>query len=389
MHLNDVPAHGLAKPSDSPWPLAVSDGRHLCIPRCTAHMTTVLMGVSGLFAPTGPMCETVCPRVRGRCLPPEWRDPRRLLLCTTLLNASAVRTMQALEALIDLKAYHAIVLLGSGGCGKTVLMSQLHRRLSTQRGSGVVRCANSGRVAVNAGCSTMARTLKYGSYQPHCLPQYSDNKVAHEVARISVMLVEEVTAIPNFLFAHHMGAYRDAKSVLNTAAASLQRPQLHGDVGGPLSGLQLVATGDHLQQLSASGGVGNVDRHAGSVTAFLPPSAASDDVWEFTSLQDADVLWLIGHGNFRFVGRMRTVHATGCAFAQICPADDAITACACVCDVPACIRHSAGAGTCCCLKHPPSSRSSGFAKGRLSNADAGAWSVAGRRGTSTPSACST
>jgi len=213
--------------------------------------------------------------------------------------------MQALEALIDLKAYHAIVLLGSGGCGKTVLMSQLHRRLSTQRGSGVVRCANSGRVAVNAGCSTMARTLKYGSYQPH-----------------------------------------SAKSVLNTAAASLQRPQLHGDVGGPLSGLQLVATGDHLQQLSASGGVGNVDRHAGSVTAFLPSSAASDDVWEFTSLQDADVLWLIGHGNFRFVGRMRTVHATGCAIAQICPADDAITACACVCDVPACIRHSAGAGAC-------------------------------------------
>jgi len=212
--------------------------------------------------------------------------------------------------------YNAIYVLGSAGCGKSWALKQLHRMGEQRYGkSGAAHCANSGRVAVNVGgnCMTFGTRLKYGAHRPHEAVRYTDLATARGVADVKLLLVEEATAIPNRLFDLHLAAMKDAKMVVNDAAQVCGQPSEYPDIDAPVHGVKLVATGDYLQQIVGSAGVGQITEH-GRCHPYFPPRAASTKPWRLSALQhdDANVLVVIGHGNKRLLSKMYLMLATGC-----------------------------------------------------------------------------
>lgn len=82
------------------------------------------------------------------------------------------------------------------------------------------RCANSGRVVVNIGCDTLARTLGYGYYQQQERPRFSEDGVAQRVAGLKTLIIEEASAISNHLMTRHMRVIEDAQMLVNESLRS-------------------------------------------------------------------------------------------------------------------------------------------------------------------------
>lgn len=217
--------------------------------------------------------------------------------------------------------FNAILMLGSGGCGKTFTGKEMFRLAKILLGvAAVARCVHSGRLAATIGCETYARCMSYGSYAPHEHPPYSDISAAKRIADLNMLFAEEVTAMPNRSTEHHLGAYKAAKQSVNWAASRLLRPEPYDDLEQPLAGMKLVASGDHLQQIVAPGGIGRIvdDPNSGdhgTAVPYMSADAPADNVWQLQSLQreDANVLVLFVHDNHRLLGRMHEMHRTGCA----------------------------------------------------------------------------
>lgn len=227
--------------------------------------------------------------------------------------------MQDLLTALTSGTYNAMIMLGSGGSGKTVACKSMHALAKEQYGEArAARCANSGRVAVNASCETFARRFRYGSHAARETPAYADPKVATEIAGIKVLIAEEATATPNRLAERHLGAYRDAKESVNWGRGKFNQPDMYTDLKAPIAGLKLVLCGDHLQQIVSSGGVGCVTKSGddkGKAVPCMPPPDAGDNVWELKSLQHAQakVLVVVMHDNHRLLGKMHEMVCTGCA----------------------------------------------------------------------------
>lgn len=214
--------------------------------------------------------------------------------------------------------FDAVIVLGSGGSGKTIVGRKIFDLAKQRYGEeGAARCANSGRVAVNVGCTTFARRLKYGSYTPHAEHAYSNITAAEEVAQIQMLIAEEVTAVPNRLLQQHLGARTAARRSVNLAHERLQQQPPY-TIEGPLGGLKLIASGDHLQQIVVTGSVGRVQA-TGVPVPFVPPQGTGRRIWELSELADAKVLVLVVHGNHRLLGRMHELHRTGCDLCILLP----------------------------------------------------------------------
>ena len=114
---------------------------------------------------------------------------------------------------------------------------------------------------------------------------------------------------------------KDAKTQVNRAARRKGRPEPHTDLDRPNAGVKIVASGDHLQQVAAAGGIGRV-LPDGTAEQYAPPPSSSDVVWGTSVFRDRrmDVLTLIIQGNHRLVGKMRIALATGCVFSAYCHA---------------------------------------------------------------------
>lgn len=107
------------------------------------------------------------------------------------------------DVLAALATYDGIIMVGSGGCGKSRAGRELMALAEPQYGEGrVVRCANSGFVAAHTGCVTFARAMRAGQYDA-TRSSYSCEEAAQAVASYRLLIIEEVTAIPaRLLWAH-------------------------------------------------------------------------------------------------------------------------------------------------------------------------------------------
>jgi len=104
--------------------------------------------------------------------------------------------MQEVYNAVKTNAWHAVLLLGSGGSGKTRLCKELYDLAVADHGKDkVARCANSGRVACNARCKTFASRLGYGSYEASRKPPFDKFKAAERAAKVEFLIVEEVSAM--------------------------------------------------------------------------------------------------------------------------------------------------------------------------------------------------
>lgn len=217
--------------------------------------------------------------------------------------------------------YDAIYLLGSAGCGKSKALRDVHVLAQASVGvDGAAHCANSGRIAVNVGgrCTTFGRRLRNGHHRASETHGYMDVRVAREVASIKVLMVEEATSIAPRVFSEHMSKLKDAKELVNSAVAALGKPAEFPEVGSAVHGVRLLASGDYLQKIIASGGVGRVD-DTGRYSPYVPPAAAGYEPWHLEALQHpyARVLFLVGHGNCRLRSKMFELFSTGCAGTSI------------------------------------------------------------------------
>lgn len=101
------------------------------------------------------------------------------------------------DVLALLGVFHMVWLIGSAGCGKTRcgrVVEQLAKALYGK--DDVYRVACSSKVAVNAGCETLAKVLGAGCYDPSSeRDKFHDSAVAYKVASIKVLIIEEFTAI--------------------------------------------------------------------------------------------------------------------------------------------------------------------------------------------------
>lgn len=220
--------------------------------------------------------------------------------------------------------YDAVLMLGSGGSGKTVAGRAMHDLAKDHFGADrAARCANSGRIAATVGCDTFAHRFHYGSRKEGAPRPYGMNTSnAIDVADVKCLIVEEVTAMPNRLAEKHLAAYRDAKVTVNAEVQDADEEPRYHDLGRPLYGLKLIASGDPLQQIACPPGVARIkpgeqrnnfaDR--GEAVASVPAANEGKRVWDLPSLQHADakVLVLVFHGNHRLLGVMLEANSTGC-----------------------------------------------------------------------------
>lgn len=214
-----------------------------------------------------------------------------------------------------LQHYDACVLLGSGGSGKTRIGQSVHRlAVNATAETACARVANSGLVAVNAGCDTFGRRLQYGKYDARRSRPYCDAQSADAAAAIKFMVVEEATAIPDRLLTAHLCAVKHAKVQANESVAAYGGVP-HANVEGPFGGMKVLMSGDHLQSLTSRGGVGRVLAD-GVALAWQPPPHSCDDLWRTAPFKhpEARVLVMVVHGNHRLKGMMHKLHATGCVF---------------------------------------------------------------------------
>lgn len=221
--------------------------------------------------------------------------------------------MQEVFAVLADGAYDAVILLGPGGCGKTVLGENVHGRAVITFGEeGAARCAQSGRHAANARCMTLARRFRYGSYMQRA-QIYLNLQAADEVAQIQMLIIEEATSVPNHMLQQHIGARTAARKSVNLARTRLQQDAPYEITTG-LDGLKLMVSGDHLQQIVSTGSVGRVIASGEEAGVAVPaqPAKQGKCIWDLPILQGAKVLVIVAHGNHRLLGMMHKLHCTGC-----------------------------------------------------------------------------
>lgn len=178
-----------------------------------------------------------------------------------------------LDTLVD-GPYDAVYMLGSAGCGKSKALRDVHALAMARFDvTGAAHCANSGRVAVNVGgrCTTFGKRLHNGSFRASHEHGYKTVAVARDVADIKVLLVEEATSIAPRMFSDHVAKLKAAKDMVNAAVSPPEGPLEYPDVDSPVHGVKMLASGDYLQQIFASGGVGKVDE-AGTCHLYVPPA---------------------------------------------------------------------------------------------------------------------
>ena len=108
-----------------------------------------------------------------------------------------------------LAAFDAILMVGSGGCGKTRAAEAMRGIAAQHVGTAAAkRVANSSMVAINAGCETFAHCFKYGTYDPDARVPFSAFAAAQEVAGIKYLIVEEASAISDVRMIAHLRVRR-------------------------------------------------------------------------------------------------------------------------------------------------------------------------------------
>ena len=198
--------------------------------------------------------------------------------------------------------YHAVVIFGGPGSGKTTLgkaIADLLRRKFSEK--QVMHAAHSAPVAENTGADTLAFALHSGQYTRGAAEPYREG-AAEKVAAVTHAVFEEVPAwgpcIIKEVFEQRHAAIRQ----LNANDPRLQEP---------FAGLRGVFTGDEMQRLDKGSGIAYIDSQGRPQPMR---QAANLSLWDVEEMRahGPKILYLVMHGNHRLDGKLLRMYQSGC-----------------------------------------------------------------------------